>query len=396
MSNVTKPIILNETGIRIAQALEGLQPSQSQVEEAVDAWLDENITNPDSPPLDRSLSSSSSAAPADVVGDIKNGGNLLSAGVKSALINIFKHVAYTDGNAQTYIEALEDSWEAKGTLSSISADFEQGSAVITEGDSLDSLRQYLTVTGTFVLSGHEYEEEILNYTLSGTLTEGTSTITVTYKTETDTFTVSVSEYFPAEYQKVEYIGATGTQHIILSSIDVTTAAELAKYEYDIDFKFDEWNSDNGTNIMAGFATSAGCWIGYNNTVGNIAMGTTSGCYFTDNNPTTRHEYHYSYSNGNGTFERDDESTITRSGSPDGTSNKFVLFSGWNNSDGHVDNRFHFIGKLYDFEITYDGETIMHLIPCYRKSDNVIGLYDVVNDGFYVNNGTGTFTKGSDV
>ena len=40
------------------------------VAEAVDAWCDENITNPDSPPLDRSLSSSSAAAPADMVGDL--------------------------------------------------------------------------------------------------------------------------------------------------------------------------------------------------------------------------------------------------------------------------------------------------------------------------------------
>ena len=38
------------------------------VAEAVDSWLDENITNPDSPPLDRSLTSDSAAAPADMVG----------------------------------------------------------------------------------------------------------------------------------------------------------------------------------------------------------------------------------------------------------------------------------------------------------------------------------------
>ena len=42
----------------------------NDVETVVDAWLDENITNPDSPPLDRSLSSSSSAAPADMMGDL--------------------------------------------------------------------------------------------------------------------------------------------------------------------------------------------------------------------------------------------------------------------------------------------------------------------------------------
>ena len=43
-----------------------------KIVEEVDAWLDEHITNPDSPPLDRSLTSSSAAAPADMVGDIND------------------------------------------------------------------------------------------------------------------------------------------------------------------------------------------------------------------------------------------------------------------------------------------------------------------------------------
>ena len=43
--------------------------SSAEIIAAVDDWLDTNITNPDSPPLDRSLSSSSAAAPADLVGD---------------------------------------------------------------------------------------------------------------------------------------------------------------------------------------------------------------------------------------------------------------------------------------------------------------------------------------
>lgn len=37
-----------------------------------------------------------------------------------------------------------------------------------------------------------------------------------------------------------------------------------------------------------------------------------------------------------------------------------------------------------------------LIPCYRKSDRVIGMYDTVSKSFFTNAGTGTFTKGADV
>jgi len=56
--------------IAIVKAL-GVDNERLVHEEATE-WLDEHITNPDSPPLDRSLSSSSSAAPADMVGSIKS------------------------------------------------------------------------------------------------------------------------------------------------------------------------------------------------------------------------------------------------------------------------------------------------------------------------------------
>ena len=44
----------------------------------------------------------------------------------------------------------------------------------------------------------------------------------------------------------------------------------------------------------------------------------------------------------------------------------------------------------------NGEVIQHLVPCYRKTDNAIGMYDVVNDEFHANEGTGEFLKGQNV
>lgn len=44
--------------------------SAADIQQEVADWLDENITNPNSPPLDRSLSSASAAAPADVAGNL--------------------------------------------------------------------------------------------------------------------------------------------------------------------------------------------------------------------------------------------------------------------------------------------------------------------------------------
>ena len=40
------------------------------------------------------------------------------------------------------------------------------------------------------------------------------------------------------------------------------------------------------------------------------------------------------------------------------------------------------GKLYNMQVTYNNTLVRDLVPCYRKSDNVAGLYDLVNDVFY--------------
>lgn len=53
-------------------------------------------------------------------------------------------------------------------------------------------------------------------------------------------------------------------------------------------------------------------------------------------------------------------------------------------------------KLYYAKLWDNGVLVRDYIPCYRKNDNVIGLYDLVNGVFYTNAGTGTFLKGADV
>lgn len=52
-------------------------------------------------------------------------------------------------------------------------------------------------------------------------------------------------------------------------------------------------------------------------------------------------------------------------------------------------------RLYDLQFSEGDVKLYHFIPCYRKSDGEIGLYDIVNDVFYTNDGEGTFLKGAD-
>lgn len=53
-------------------------------------------------------------------------------------------------------------------------------------------------------------------------------------------------------------------------------------------------------------------------------------------------------------------------------------------------------RLYYCRLYDNGVLKKNLIPCYRKSDNVVGLYDIVNDEFIQNTGTGVFTYGSEI
>lgn len=59
----------------------------------------------------------------------------------------------------------------------------------------------------------------------------------------------------------------------------------------------------------------------------------------------------------------------------------------------------FAGKIYRAEVTDpNGGTSLHMLlkPCYRLSDNEPGMYDVINDVFYTNVGSGSFGVGPDV
>jgi hypothetical protein len=105
--------------------------------------------------------------------------------VKAALLNCFNHVAWTDEHGQDYVDALQD---ALYPLDHITAVYTQ-SGTVYDTDSLDSLKADLVVTA-YYQSGDS--KTVTDYTLSGTLTEGTSTITVSYAGKTATFDVAVT------------------------------------------------------------------------------------------------------------------------------------------------------------------------------------------------------------
>ena len=53
-------------------------------------------------------------------------------------------------------------------------------------------------------------------------------------------------------------------------------------------------------------------------------------------------------------------------------------------------------RIYKFKIYENDILIRDYVPCYRNSDNEVGLYDIVNNVFYTKQGTGAFTYGATV
>ncbi len=60
------------------------------------------------------------------------------------------------------------------------------------------------------------------------------------------------------------------------------------------------------------------------------------------------------------------------------------------------NSYGFFGNLYRLKISIDNVFIFSGIPARRKSDNVIGMYDIVSKKFFTNQGTGVFNAGPSV
>ena len=117
------------------------------------------------------------------------GGSGITADIKSALMAVVEHIGvWTDEKGQKYIDDLRTSLY-NAPLKTISAVYNQ-SKTVYQTDSLDVLKSDLVVTGIYTDGTSAI---ITDYTLSGTLSVGTSTITVSKDSKTTTFDVVVTK-----------------------------------------------------------------------------------------------------------------------------------------------------------------------------------------------------------
>ena len=118
------------------------------------------------------------------------GGSGMTDDIKTALLNAFAHVAWADADGQDYYDALESALYPEVRLVSISASYDQDRPIYTNDTQEEA---YTKIGYDLTVTAHNSDgtsEVVTGYTLSGSLSLGTNTITVAYQGKTTTITVT--------------------------------------------------------------------------------------------------------------------------------------------------------------------------------------------------------------
>ena len=191
---------------------------------------------------------------------------------------------------------------------------------------------------------------------------------------------------PSEYQQVEFIESTGTQWIDTGIIPSATSKLEATAQFTVDYSGIEANYlcgiTGGTGRLAfGYAgtqskTLFSVMIGGKNFKGLVYFDTAKRIFSISGD---------GYVRVGDVSDKYDVSEFTGQYT-------IPIFAA-RRSTGIA---YYSSMKLFNYKL-YDGEILLRdFIPCYRKSDNEIGLYDLVTKTFYTNQGTGEFLKGEEV
>ena len=194
---------------------------------------------------------------------------------------------------------------------------------------------------------------------------------------------------PSGYQEVEYIENTGTQYIIT---DLLFPKDLENPK--IEWGFMHIGDVSGDNMVFGYMNNGAVYFEIYGSITKIYGSTGQKRYraIADNNLAKNMLI-------TGLMTKD---TITLNGTSHAANDNYSLTQdvlpmaifAWKDK-GNV-NYINKGARIYYLRF-YDGNTKMaDYVPCYRKSDGEIGMYDTVTKTFYTNSGKGTFLKGADI
>lgn len=372
------------------------------------AWASGGVYNSQGLQTDPSLTVSGMAADAKATGDAVTHleGEIsaidpgLSDDAVTALLTCFQKVAWIDDNGQTYYSALENAL-MNNSFPKITATLNLHGHEVFKSDTVDSLKDYLTVKyyETYESAGDTVASA--DYTLSGVLAGGTSYITATYNNLMTTFSVPTvnvslgSGYTRKDYIKVKFTGSAHNTDVTAAgglSVDFGTNLNSLSFETDI-YPEQRYGSISGVALFGGRVASG--------------SGSSVALYL----------IHSAYALGGHVHGTDiDAASLMANTITFGALNHIKLINpsaspsvlsapsksinvAWTNSNNVNSPLWYFTNKNTQdsptsaiYASTYirlgnilvsntSGEMVHYLIPCFRTSDNVIGIYDAVTGTF---------------
>jgi len=212
-----------------------------------------------------------------------------------------------------------------------------------------------------------------------------SNITITFSA-TSFECNAVEERLPSAYQEVEYLKSSGTQYIDTGITTTNINSFLVDYQVT--------DLDSMSSTIYGGRQSGNSGSMQSNQLHYVKSTQTIQFAFGNSGTATYSsdvERHVAYTNKNKLYI-DNELVYTVDLVDITYRNNIYLFA--TNNAGTAS--FFSNAKIYLFNLYNNDTLVRHMIPCYRKSDNVRGMYDLVENKFYVNKGTGTFEIGSEI
>ena len=207
------------------------------------------------------------------------------------------------------------------------------------------------------------------------------------------------EKIPSTYQEVEWVSAAAS---VEAYIDLGFAYDTAAKIH-----IEQWlNGSTTTTYPFGAANSTGvlrCMLScpYTAAASGFFYGSNGTAYqekgLAGNITDGKNEFYVELAEGVFIF-RNDTTGITSTAANmtqtayTMTDNLYLFAQNYKGSPRFGGERKISAFKYYDKTDT----PICDLVPCYRKSDGMIGMYDIVRDVFLTNVGSGSFTKGADI
>ena len=226
--------------------------------------------------------------------------------------------------------------------------------------------------------------------------EGVPPLTTTYKAlgkdlkDYKIYGNTILRVLPEEYQQVEYIQNSNTQYI--------DTGVMASANFKFHIKYKDVAGEESNYVTGSRATSSGSiYGGISGSAGTKAINVTQTALATPNNyrvPNASYDVTSEYnSEGTGTAtlkNLNTNETLT------GTQSAQIASTVTQKIFAIRSAQIHSGMALYEYQCWNDGVLVRNFVPCYRKSDNVAGLYDTVGNTFYTRSGSGDFIVGPNV